>query len=241
MTPIEAAHAILDSCRQADVKVHLLGGVGVYLVSPSAQEPPFLREYNDIDVVISRKQTRQFTQAAQSSGFEPDKRFNSFQGDKRMLFYMDAMPMDVFVGVFEQCHTLDLEPRFPRELPSLRIEDLLLTKLQVRELTAKDLNDSLVLLLDHEFGESENELSLKRLTDVLSGDWGWFTTVMDNLGSLAAWLESSYQGQNAKELADKIRVIREHADGAPKSLRWKARSRVGRRLPWYQMPEDKAR
>jgi hypothetical protein len=33
-------------------------------------------------------------------------------------------------------------------------------------------------------------------------------------------------------------VLREAAETAPKSLRWKARAKVGDRVRWYEMPEE---
>lgn len=27
-------------------------------------------------------------------------------------------------------------------------------------------------------------------------------------------------------------------DSAPKSLKWRARAKIGRRIPWYELPED---
>lgn len=240
MEPIDGAHALLDSCNKAGVTVRLLGGLGVRLVSPSAANPPFARIYNDVDVVIPARQTRAFTEAAIAAGFEPDKRFNSLQGDKRMLFHLDDMPLDVFVGVFEQCHTIDLASRLPKTLPSIAIEDLLLTKMQVVKVTAKDMNDTLALLQDHEFGDGENNLNLARLAEFLAGDWGWYTTVTDNLIKLADWTRSEIDAAN-ENLLTKIDAIAKAAEAHPKSLKWKMRARVGRRVPWYQMPEEKAR
>jgi hypothetical protein len=33
-------------------------------------------------------------------------------------------------------------------------------------------------------------------------------------------------------------TLRAQADEAPKSLRWKLRSKVGERVQWYQLPEE---
>lgn len=241
MEVIESARILLAKCDEIRVKTRLLGGLGVYFVSPSAAEPPFQRAYNDVDVVIPRNKTRPFAEAAIAAGFEPEKRFNSLQGDKRMLFYHEEMPLDVFVGVFEQCHAIDLDTRLPSTLPSIAIEDLLLTKMQVVQITAKDFNDTLALLLDHDFGTQESNLNLSKFADVVAGDWGWYTTVTDNLAKLSEWNESNMDGAVRESLRRKIRTILEAAESRPKSLKWKMRAKVGRRVPWYQMPEEKAR
>lgn len=240
MEPIDAAKILLTQCEELGVTTRLLGGLGVYFVSPSAALPPFQRMYNDVDVVIPKGRTRQFTEAAVMAGYEPDKRFNALQGDKRLLFHLDDMPLDVFVGVFEQCHTMDLEPRFPKALPSIAIEDLLLTKMQVIQITAKDMNDSLALLQDHALGSTENNVNVEKVSSFLAADWGWYTTVTDNLGKLSEWA-AEVKGIDGEPLIQKIRTILDDAEKHPKSLKWKMRAKVGRRIPWYQMPEEKAR
>ncbi len=37
---------------------------------------------------------------------------------------------------------------------------------------------------------------------------------------------------------EQARTLRTQADAAPKSLRWKLRSKVGERVQWYQLPEE---
>jgi hypothetical protein len=34
--------------------------------------------------------------------------------------------------------------------------------------------------------------------------------------------------------------LRQHADAAPKSFKWRLRSKVGERLRWYEVPEEVA-
>jgi hypothetical protein len=36
------------------------------------------------------------------------------------------------------------------------------------------------------------------------------------------------------------KVLREQADAAPKSLKWRLRSKVGERVRWYELPEEVA-
>lgn len=227
--------------KEYDVPVYLLGGIGVYMISPSVREGRLARSYNDVDVVIPRRAARKFTEAATAAGFTADKRFNSLQGDKRLLFYMDDIPMDVFVGVFEQCHMLNLETRFPRQIPSLKPEDLLLTKLQVVQITEKDLNDSVALVLDHDIGPDETHINPGAFCSVLTGDWGWYTTVTDNLEKLIEWTPHVLESGDALQVQERCKSLLNSAQEAPKSTKWKLRSKIGRRKIWYELPEDKKR
>ena len=72
--------------------------------------PELRRSYADIDIVIGRKEGRGTKAALTELGYEPNERFNALRGDRRMLFYDTAngRQIDVFVGTFAMCHTLDL-------------------------------------------------------------------------------------------------------------------------------------
>lgn len=39
-------------------------------------------------------------------------------------------------------------------------------------------------------------------------------------------------------VAEQIATIRAAIDGAPKTMAWKMRSRVGERVRWYETPEE---
>jgi hypothetical protein len=42
-------------------------------------------------------------------------------------------------------------------------------------------------------------------------------------------------------VAGRVGAIAAAITSAPKSLRWRARARLGRRVPWYELPEEVAR
>jgi hypothetical protein len=229
-----------------DLPVRLLGGVGVALHDHRSVPAALERGYGDLDVVVPAKSTRATTAALIARGYEPNERFNALHGARRMLFYDTAnkRQVDVFVGVFAMCHRLDLSGRLAEHPYSLDAADLLLTKLQIREVNRKDLVDAVRLLLTHENadisgGAAEPDvMSLDRLRAVTSSDWGWFTTVTDNLQlvrSAAADLLPPPESSVVEARADAIDAA---LRAAPKSLRWKARSVVGRKSPWYELPEE---
>jgi len=147
------------------------------------------RGYGDLDVVVPPKSARATTDALTSAGYQPNERFNALHGARRLLFYdtENKRQVDVFVGVFAMCHRLDLSGRLDQHPYSLDAADLLLTKLQIHEINRKDLVDAVRLLLTHDNADigggagSPDTMSLDRLRSVTSADWGWFTTVTDNL------------------------------------------------------------
>jgi len=73
---------------------------------------------------------------------------------------------------------------------------------------------------------------------VTSTDWGWFTTVTDNLRLVRAAAGDLLDPVEAAIVEARADAIDESLRAAPKSMRWKARSVVGRKTPWYELPEE---
>jgi hypothetical protein len=232
--------------ESADLPVRLLGGVGVALHDHRPVPAALERGYGDLDVVVPPKSARATTAALTAAGYEPNERFNALHGAQRMLFYdlENKRQVDVFVGTFSMCHRLDLSGRLGEHAFGLDAADLLLTKLQIHEINRKDLVDAVRLLLTHENadiggGSAEPDaMSLDRLRAVTSTDWGWFTTVTDNLRLARAAAADLLDPEEASIVEARADAIDESLRAAPKSLRWKARSVVGRKSPWYELPEE---
>jgi hypothetical protein len=229
------------------VRIRLLGGVGVALHDHRPVPAALERGYGDLDIVVPPKSTKLTTAAMESAGYEPNPRFNALHGAQRMLFYDtdNKRQVDVFVGVFSMCHRLDLSGRLEEHAYALDAADLLLTKLQIHEINRKDLVDAVRLVLTHENADiagggdgRTSSMSLDRLRSVTAGDWGWFTTVTDNLALVRTAAGELLEPGEASVVQTRVDEIDESLRSAPKSMRWKARSVVGRKTPWYELPEE---
>jgi hypothetical protein len=230
-----------------DVRIRLLGGVGVAVHDHRPVPAALQRGYGDLDVVVPPKSARPTTAAMTAAGYVPNERFNAVHGAQRMLFYdtENKRQVDVFVGVFAMCHRLDLSDRLDQHPLSLDAADLLLTKLQIHEINRKDLVDAVRLLLTHENADTAgggdgraNAMSLGRLRSITAGDWGWYTTVTDNLRLVRAAASDLLEPADARVVEARSDEIEDALRAAPKSMRWKARSVVGRKTPWYELPEE---
>ena len=97
----------------------------------------------------------------------------------------------------------------------------------------------LLLLIYHPVDEGEEAVSVKRLQQVAGGDWGWYTTLHDNVEKLARRLNSVPLETGQRELlATRIAHVSAALNAAPRSFRWRARAVVGRRAQWYVLPEE---
>jgi hypothetical protein len=241
---IEETRRIVGLVDAAGVPARVLGGaaVGLHMHRPSPQA--LTRTYADIDLVVGSGRDAELRRVLEAAGYESDRKFNALYGHKRQLYWdrTNGRQLDVFVGRFAMCHVLPLDGRLTDPSGTLRPADLLLTKLQVVELNSKDVVDALALIDQHEVGRDADAdvIGADRIASVTAVDWGWFTTASDTLDRLARSADEMAGGRGP-ELRARIGSIREAMDVATKSLRWRARARIGRRMPWYELPEEHIR
>lgn len=227
------AERLLAALRPVDGAA-LIGGAAVRQVCALAHQPPLRREVGDIDFVIPAGTQDQVGELLAGLGYGEDRETNRIQGDRRLIFYglEDGLKIDCFVGQFSMCHTV---PVTAARSGVADVTSLLLTKLQVVELTDKDMSDLLALFGDHELGDGEEEIDAARIAEQTRTDWGLCTTVSDGLERVAAAAPGAPRGE---ETARRAEALRGAIEAAEKSRRWKLRERVGRRKRWYELPEE---
>jgi hypothetical protein len=229
---------LVEEAAALGIAVRLLGGAAIWLRATARSRSLLGRDYPDLDVVAHRKQSRELRGLLEREGYEPERVFNATHGAKRLLYHAGdrSYHLDVFLDVFMMSHELDLGARLEVESLTLPAAELLLTKLQVAEVNRKDLTDSVLLLLDHELADVDGPelLNVAEVAAACGGDGGLYTTVTDNLQKLRELPE-------AAAVAAKVDELEERLDGAPKSRAWKLRAKVGRRVRWYELPEEVVR
>jgi hypothetical protein len=152
--------------------------------------------------------------------------------------------VDVFLDTFEMSHTLDLGTRLEAEPETLAAAELLLTKLQIAEVNRKDLSDAAMLLWDHEPAgrDGPGELNTARMAKVCGEDWGLYTTTTGNLAACADLLSELVPAKpDRARIAGRIGAITGALQAAPKTVGWRMRAKVGRRVRWYEVPEEVVR
>jgi hypothetical protein len=240
------ASRLTGAFAEHGLDVRLIGGLAVAGHRHREIPAALHRTYGDIDLVIRPQQSKAFRAAMRELGYTPNVRFNNMRGDRRLLF--DDEPndrkLDVFVGGFQMCHAMDLTDRLDLHPLTLAPADLLLTKLQVVQINHKDLTDAVTLLLTHPVdapdapGTDDDHISTDRLARITGADWGWHTTVTDNLARVAAVADELLAPPDAAAVTTRVARIGDALTAAPKSLRWRARAKVGRRVPWYDLPDE---
>jgi hypothetical protein len=127
---------------------------------------------------------------------------------------------------------------------TLDLSDLLLTKLQIVELNEKDAQDVLYLCSAYPVadGDEPGTIGLGRIRPLVGNDWGWWRTITLNLDRITALARGDGQGLvptgGKLDAVEQLAVLSKAIEATPKSLRWKARARVGERVRWYEQPEE---
>lgn len=242
---VAEGRAIVAAAAARSIPVRLIGGVAIWLRGSSSAREALGRRYPDVDLVAHKRQSRALRSVLEDEGFEPERVFNATHGARRLLYHgPGGWQVDIFLDTFEMSHTLDLGKRLEADPETLAAAELLLTKLQVAEVNRKDLSDAAMLLWDHEPGDSDGpgRLNLTPLGARCAADWGLYTTVTDNLGGCADLLGELIPGtEDRARITRRIAAVTDALTAAPKSLSWQLRAKVGRRVRWYQLPEEVTR
>lgn len=244
--PLPRATELVERAGEAGVCLRIIGGLAVRALCPAA--PPRSIDGQDLDLGSRSREANGVSEFLRGEGFEGDSQFNAIHGGRQLRFGGGDPPLhvDVMLDRLTMSHELDFGERLERLPHTIDSTDLLLSKLQIVELNAKDLHDiaSLLASLPVSEGDRPGTIGLERFGDVVRGDWGWWRTATHNLDRLAegdagpqvdldAWASECPHDPVAQ-----ARRLREFADEVPKTRRWKLRARVGERKRWYELPEE---
>jgi hypothetical protein len=222
--------ALVDDMAARGIALRLLGGAGVFEHCPGVLRDGPYRELGDLDTIATRADARRLLAVLVDRGYEPEERFNALHGDRRQIYKGPAGKLDVFIDTFEMCHVIDMRRRIALEPRTLTVADLLLTKLQIVELNAKDAEDARALLVEHELGTGPGDhVDVPYLCSVLAGDWGLWRTVTRTLARLA----ELHPDVGARAVA-----LGAAFDAAPKTRGWRMRAHIGERKRWYELPDE---
>jgi|SRR5579859_1928935 len=239
---LDEARRIIEAGAEQKLTLRLLGGLAIKMHSPSANHRALVRTYPDLDFAFAGRASYKIEALMPPLGYAANQSFNLFNGAHRLLFFDDEnqRQIDVFVGSFHMCHDLPITQRISVEPLTLPLAELVLTKLQIVQINEKDIRDICALLLDHPFGEGDQEtINLKRVAGLCANDWGLWKTVNVNLVKVQDFSDAYDLAAAGKlTIAERLTVLKLALDETPKSLLWKARAAVGEKVKWYDLPEE---
>jgi hypothetical protein len=238
--PIAEARRIIELAQSDGLVLRALGGVAICLQAPDGN-PRLPRRAKDIDLAAAKGASRPAAKLMVRAGYVADEMFNALRGSRRLLFIDPAngRHLDVFIGEFSMCHDIPMTARLGREALTVPREELLLSKLQIVELTANDQADIYNLLFHNDVGDGPGGISASFIAALCAGDWGlWRTCQLNIERGLSGLGESALEPAERDVVAARLDRLRARIDAEPKSMKWRIRDRVGDRVRWYAEPEE---
>ena len=238
----EAVALVAEAAARGQV-LRLVGSTGIRLHCPPAAAAldRLGRPAKDIDLVCRHEDRKGLRRLLEDRGWLVDRDLLVAMEGQRYAFAHpgDGLELDVFVDRLEFCHTIELRDRLAARDLTVPVEDLLLQKLQIVRQTVTDRMDAAALLATHPVGESRipgEAIDPDYVAGLLARDWGFHHTATANLAALRD--EVAGNG-SAGTVRGRVDALLGAIEAAPKSVRWRARARVGERMQWWQDVDER--
>jgi hypothetical protein len=246
LIPGEATR-LVEAATAQSVLLRITGSVAVHL--HCSQRNGLMRElgrrpFYDIDFWGRDRDHQQIDAFFLAEGYLADPAARGLRewGIKRQIFAHPetGIKIDVFMDTLVMAHSIKFVDRLELTEPCVSLADLVLSKLQIHEMTANDLIDLTVLFGEHRIGSQEaGQIDLDRIRDVLCDDWGFWYSAESNLALLHDSLtRPGLDSELAERIRAQIHTLRSHLADAPKSRRWRMRAKIGTRKRWYEQVEE---
>ncbi len=262
---MDEARRIIDAGNDRDVVVRLTGGLAVrhYAIDLDFAE----RDYSDIDLVGLRRQAGELHDlfadlgylenlyVAQATGngqrqfFKPadqlESRAHFAKRGARYLPVVTSIPpadhIDVFLDAMRMDHVVEMRERLTLNTYAIPPADLFLCKLQIFYLSEKDIHDVVTLCKDVyvDFEDRPGVLDLRHVAETCADDWGLYIDVMSNVDTALERLDQyDLTINDFTRVRRTLELAQSMMTDEAKSLRWRLRARVGKRLAWRREVED---
>jgi len=196
---------------------------------------------HDIDFMGYSKELPNADRMFADLGYEKDRSvaYSGEYGVQRAIYHQrqQGIMAEIFLDELRMAHNLDFRGRLELDSPTISLIDLMLSKLQIVQISEKDIKDMIAILAEHDLGKGDRErIDVDYLLRLTRDDWGLYYTSLTNLGKVKEWVHryEVIDPTIRKDVEDKVNAMLTRMEAEPKSLRWKLRARVGTRVKWYE-------
>lgn len=245
---LNLARQLVEQGAKQGVTLRILGSLGIHHHIQDFGGVLDLLERvptRDIDFMGYSKDQARADRMFKDLGYEadPSVAYSLEYGIQRLIYHQreEQIMAEIFLDELRMAHTLDFRGRLELDYPTISLVDLLLSKLQIQQITEKDIKDMIALLAEHELGPNGREVvDVSYLLKVTSNDWGLYRTAITNLSIVEQWvgrfavLDPAVRQQVAQRVYNVVRQM----EAQPKSLSWRLRGMVGTRVRWYEEVGD---
>lgn len=239
---------IIAEANQRDIALRILGGAAIRMHCPKYEnlyEKLKRVPKHDMDFVTYSKFRPLTKKLFTDLGYEPyiSLMLTGATGRHRQIFNDKEgnKAIDVFLDKLEMCHVIDYRDRLDVDSPTVPLAELLLQKLQIVQTNEKDIQDTMILLREHDIGGADKEeINADQVAKVLANEWGFYYTVTSNFIKVKGFLDKygALTKQDKTVVTDRIDKLSNRIEKEPKTLQWKLRARVGPSVKWYNVVEE---
>ena len=249
---LDEARRIVEQGKREGLTLRVMGGAGIRLGTLKCEDLGRRlarlgtggQEFTDLDLVTYKKYLKALQGFFESLGYRKRRATLSSAASERQIYFHEHgwFFVDVFLDKLVVAnHRLDFRGRLELNPLTLSPTDLLLEKLQIVGFSEKDFKDCLMLLFAHELTEEDREDTINSayIASLLSQDWGFWYTLTTNLQGIKGLLPGvdALTEVEARTISERIDTLLSRIESVPKSLGWKARSKVGPKKRWYRPVE----
>ena len=232
---------ILKASDDAGILMRVIGSLAFQMHCPQFGylQAAMGRAYTDIDFGAYSRQNKQITEMLTKMGYVENREVFIASEGERAIFDKPGtgLHVDIFYEKLDFCHAIYWKDRLEIDSPTIPLTELLLEKMQIVQINEKDIIDTIMLLLEHPLGDTDNEtINIKLAAQLCANEWGlWRTTSMnlDKVKRLAQHYTQLTPEQKSK-VVSQVDTILMRLNDEPKPLPWRIRDRVGDRVKWYK-------
>ena len=231
---------IIDKARARGVVLRLAGGLAV---RQHCKQFEFCeRDHGDIDCVGLSQQSSTIIETIQELGYQENTHVRFTTGGTRLVFEKPGSNdhVDVFLDVLRMEHDIDLRDRLDIEKNTISVSDILVTKLIIAKMNEKDYRDIITIVKDLPLGEEDapETINLKYIGALCGENWGLYQDALTTLDACADFMKQYHLKEDiAQEVLKRLMLIREAIVSHPKSVKWRLRSHIGKRIAWRKEVE----
>jgi hypothetical protein len=244
------ATTIVTEAGEAGVTLRVMGSAGIRLhcAAPGPAMDLLGRQPKDIDLVVPDKHRKGMRRYLESRGYVTDRDLLiAMEGTRYSFCHSEhGTELDVFVEKLNFCHVIEVRSRLGRHPVTLAVEDLILGKLQIIEMTVTDVMDVAVILATHRVRDDDADpegIDSGYIAGLLARDWGFHHTATRNLARMTALAGESPAADlgpgPVAQVREGIGQLLARIDAEPKSLAWRMRDKIGERKQWWQDVDEK--
>lgn len=242
---LREAERIIAAAKKEGVLLRLLGALAfnMHCTKFNYMQEMLHRPFSDIDFASYRKYSAQIVRLFANLGYQEDVMVTRLYGTRRLVFLENGgnnRHCDIFLDKLEFCHDIPFEGRLEADEPTVPLAELLLEKMQIVKLNQKDVVDTIMLLREHQIGNTDDAINTGRIASLCARDWGLWRTVTNNLnrvGQITSAMEKISPDDKA-DVDSKIKDLLTRIDDEPKTTGWKMRARIGEKRKWYREVEE---